>query len=112
MCTAFSRLQALNEERRDPAIVRRELECAKDHMRWVMKLCATQVREGRYFPFEHPMTATSWFMPEVEKVARNEVQRVKLDMCAFGMISKDEDGTGLVKASNPVPATSGYFMTG
>ena len=59
MCTAFSRLQALNEERRDPAIVRRELECAKDHVRWVMKLCATQVREGRYFLFENPMTATS-----------------------------------------------------
>ena len=59
MCTAFSRLQALNEERRDLAAVRRELGSAKDHVRWVtMKLCATQAREGRYFLFEHHMTAT------------------------------------------------------
>ena len=44
------------------------------------------------------MTATSWFMPEVETVSRMDgVQIVKLDMCAFGMVSKDEDGTGLVK---------------
>ena len=53
MCTAFSRIQALNVERRDPAVVRRELEDAKDHVRWVMRLCATQAREGRYFLFEH-----------------------------------------------------------
>ena len=31
MCTAFSAIQALNKARRDPAIVRRELESAKDH---------------------------------------------------------------------------------
>ena len=59
MCTAFSQLQAINAERRDPAIVRRELESAKDHVRWVMKLCAIQVRENRYFLFELPKTATS-----------------------------------------------------
>ena len=45
-------------------------------------LC-TQAREGRYFLFEHPKTATPWMMPEVEKVARmDDVDIVKLDMCA------------------------------
>ena len=97
----------MNEERRDPVIVRGELECAKDHVRWVMKLCATQAREGRYFLFEHSMTATSWFMPEVEKVARMDgVQIVKLDMCAFGMVSKDEDGIGLVKKLTSMKTSS------
>ena len=37
-------------------------------------------------------------MPEVEKVARMDgVDVVKLDMCAFGMLSKDEQGVGLFK---------------
>ena len=62
MCTAFSQIQALNVERRDPGVVRRELESAKDHVRWTMKICATQVREGRYFLFEHPRSASSWKM--------------------------------------------------
>ena len=69
MCTAFSQIQALNVERRDPAVVRRELESAKDHVRWVMKLCSLQARENRYFLFEHPKTATSWKMAEVEKLS-------------------------------------------
>ena len=98
MCTAFSQIQALNVERRDPIIVRRELESAKDHVRWTMKLCSLQVRENRYFLFEHPKTASSWTMAEVEKVSRMEgLVIARTDMCVFGMMSKDEDGTGLVK---------------
>ena len=98
MCTAFSQIQALNVERRDPAIVRRELDNAKDHVRWTMKLCALQVREGRYFLFEHPKTATSCKMAEVERVATMKgVEKIRTDMCEFGMCSKDEDGVGLVK---------------
>ena len=98
MCTAFSRLQALNEDRRDPKVVRRELESAKDHVRWVMRVCALQHREGRYLLYEHPATATSWQMAEVQKVAKlDRVQIVTLHMCAFGMQAKDEQGDGFVK---------------
>ena len=44
------------------------------------------------------MTATSWKMPEVEKVAKMPgVEVVRTDMCRFGMLSKDELGVGLVK---------------
>ena len=70
MCTAFSQIQALSVECRDPAIVRREFESAKDHVRWVMKLCWIQVREKRYFLFEHHKAATSWKMAEVERVSK------------------------------------------
>ena len=56
-----------------------------------------QHREGRYFAYEHPKTATSWKMAEVVKVANmDRVQVVKLDMCRFGMMSSDGDGPGLV----------------
>ena len=43
MYTAFSQIQALNVEPWDPAIVRREFESAKDHVRCVTKMCAIQV---------------------------------------------------------------------
>ena len=98
MCTALSQIQALNAERRHPAIVRRELESAKDHVIGLMKLCAIQVRENQYFLFEHPKTATSWKMAEIERVSRIDgVPIVTTHMCALGMLSKDEEGVGLVK---------------
>ena len=60
--------------------------------------CAFQARENRYFLFEHPKTATSWKMIEVERVSHmNGVDIVQTDMCEFGMLSKDENGVGLVK---------------
>ena len=63
-----------------------------------MKLCAIQVRENRYFLFEHPKTATSWKMAEVQRVSKMDgVEIVRTGMCAFGMLSKDEAGVGLVK---------------
>ena len=67
MCTAFSQIQAINKDRRGPAVIRRELDEGKDHIRWVMKLCALQHRANRYFAFKHPATATSWDMAEVKK---------------------------------------------
>ena len=90
MCTAFSQIQAINKERRDPAVVRRELDEAKDHIRWVMKLCALQARANRYFVFEHPASASSWEMAEIKKVHDMEgVMRIKFDMCRFGMEAVD-----------------------
>ena len=90
MCTAFSQIQAINKGRRDPAVVRRELDEAKDHIRWVMKICAIQARANRYFVFEHPANATSWDMAEVKKVHSMEgVLKIKFDMCQFGMEAKD-----------------------
>ena len=67
-------------------------------MRWVMELCAIQVCENRYFLFEHPKTVTSWKMAKVERVWRtNGAATVWTDICAFGMLYKDEIGIGLVK---------------
>ena len=53
------------------------------------------------------MTATSWKMPEVEKVARmNGVEVVRTDMCAFGTLSRDEQGVGLVKKPTSMMTSS------
>ena len=48
-----------------------------------------QREEGRYFLHEHPWLATSWFLPEVAEIMKfDDVQRVRTDMCQFGMTSR------------------------
>ena len=56
MCTAFSQMQNINKNRRDPEVIKRELDDAKDHIRFAMSICATQLREHRYFVFENTPT--------------------------------------------------------
>ena len=93
MCTAFSTMQNINKDRRDAKVVKKELEEAKDHIRWAMRICSLQHRCNRYFAFEHPSGATSWAMPEVLKVAKlDRVQIAKFDMCQYGMEMLDTDG--------------------
>ena len=60
VCTAFSALQAMNEQRRDPEVVKRERIRAMVHLRFVCELYQMQLDEGRYFLHEHPSGATSW----------------------------------------------------
>ena len=92
MCTAFSQMQNINKNRRDPAVIKRELDEAKDHIRFAISICAAQLRENRYFMFEHPDGASSWEMPEVKKLMASAcVETVNFDMCAFGMTAVGED---------------------
>ena len=83
-------MQNMNKYRRDAQVVKRELEEANDHIRWTMRVCALQHRHNRYFAFEHPGGASSWDMPEVQKVAKLErVEIAKVDMCQYGMTRID-----------------------
>ena len=91
MCTAFVQLQIINKHRRDAEVIKRELDEAKDHIRFVMRVCATQVREHRYFLSEHPAMATSWRMADVKKVQGMDcVETVQMDVCRFGMSAVDD----------------------
>ena len=73
-------MQNINKDRRDAKVVKRELEDAKDHIRWAMRICSLQHRCNRYFAFEHLSGATSWEMPEVLKVSKlDRVQVAKFD---------------------------------
>ena len=99
-CTAFSSLQNLRRQGRDPARMAKELEDAKKHVRFCIKLYMEQVRGGRYFLHEHPENATSWHMPEViELAAQAGVGMTVCDMCAYGMEITDKDGVALVRKS-------------
>ena len=90
MRTAFFQMQNIHKDRRDAQVVKRELKEAKDHIRWTMRVCPLQHRRIRDFAFEHPGGASSWDMPEVQKVAKLErVEIVNLDMCQYGMSMVD-----------------------
>ena len=59
MCTAWSTWQRLNNVRRDPAVVKREVTRARVHLDFVMSLYREQVEVGRLFIHEHPEHASS-----------------------------------------------------
>ena len=98
-CTAFSIIQNLNmrtpQGKRKVLAARRQAEV---HLRFCVAMCREQLRGGRYFVHEHPLTAKSWEVPCVNALSRTpRVYLVKADMCQFGMKSRDAEGEGWAK---------------
>ena len=93
-CTAFSILnRGLNRDRGQPERRDRQMTEAKVLMNFALSVYEWQARRGRYFLHEHPMTASSWSLPEVEAVRRMDgVCTVVNDACIFGMKAVDRDG--------------------
>jgi hypothetical protein len=111
-CTYFSRLQELNKHMYKDSKAwmdkfEANLERAKRHVRFCIKIYKYQKDHGRYFLHEHPWLATSWTLPEMTKLeAENDVQRVRTDMCQFGMMSRVGGvGSGL----GPVLKPTGFL---
>ena len=68
------------------------------HMRFAVKLYRLQAEGGRFFLHEHPNSATSWKMPEVQKLMSDlQLEKTTAHMCRYGMKSTDESGGGRVK---------------
>ena len=85
-CTAFSTLQALNKNRSAIQEQQRKLIEGKVLLNFALDVYRWQVRRGRYFLHEHPATATSWRLPEVQKMLSHpRVECIVSDMCMFGM---------------------------
>ena len=62
---------------------------AKRYVRFCIKIYNHQRESGRYFSNEHPWLASSWFLPEMTKLQEEKgVQRIRTDMCQFGMMSR------------------------
>jgi len=52
-----------------------------------MTLAARQMKQGRYFIFEHPATAKSWATDVVRSVlAKNGVSLATFDQCRYGLV--------------------------
>ena len=68
-----------------------------------LEMCHKQRRVGRGFRFEHPLSATSWEMDPVKRIASMpEVHNSVFDMCMFGMTAKDVEDEGLVGTSTHI----------
>ena len=93
MCTLFSLLQEINiaKHGHDPEWMeafQKRLDKAKRHIRFCIQLYKLQMSQGRYWLHEHPWSARSWRMPEMEQLAADPRSiKVKADMCQFGLRS-------------------------
>ena len=64
-------------------------------MEFCCKIYKLQMRAGRYFVHEHPLSATSWKTERMLDMRhRPGVYTAEAHMCAFGMMSKDKHGPG------------------
>ena len=83
----------------------KRLQNAITHMEFVCQLYEEQHKQGRYFLHEHPMTASSWELGCIRRLAATIcIFIVRCDQCQFGLTSRDAQGEGL--ALKPT-----YFMT-
>ena len=108
-CTPFSQLQGLNNFKRDPATVKRELEAGKKHIRFCLEIYEMQLRNHRHFVHEHPAGSTA--MTEVKQfILENGIESVVTNMCSFGMTAIDEHGEGFVSKPTRILSSSGEVL--
>ena len=81
------------------------------YMRFAVKLYRLQIDSGRLFIHEHPSTASSWKMHGMVKLMEDiniNIEKVVGHMCRYGMESKDDQGTGLVKKATGFSTNSPF----
>ena len=95
-CTYFSTIRQPCE---DQSKEQDERKKAMTLLLFGIEVCKLQLRQGRYFLFEHPVHARSWKCQALGELSGSEgVAMVVLDMCMFGM--KDVDtGTPIKKGT-------------
>ena len=92
-CTAFSRLQGLNFPKMDPVKVERMLKEARRHLHFVISLYQLQLADNRHFLHEHPVGATSWKDPYMERILKHPKVGVTVaDQCMYGLTTAGPDG--------------------
>ena len=90
MCTAFSTWQFINNTKRDPGVVAKELAAGRIHLAWMCKMYLKQLAAGRLFLHEHPANATSWTEQCVlEVLQKSGVARVTADQCQLGQQTEE-----------------------
>ena len=68
MCTAYSTMNNSNHPRMSRDEVEARMRYARQHLEFCVKLCRIQFGEGRYFPHEHPQSASSWQEKEITQL--------------------------------------------
>ena len=84
MCTNFSILMNANWKRMHPEEAKRRWENAVMHISFCCEVYDMQMRAGRYFIHEHPLSASSWQLPAIRSLMDNEnVVKTCVHMCAY-----------------------------
>ena len=92
-CTLFSQLQNLTKNKRDEDDFQRRLEEARHMLRVAVAAYNRQVKSNRFFLHEHPLTATSWAEPEMQRLlATPGVYFIRADQCQFGLSTWTAEG--------------------
>ena len=79
-----------------------------------IEMCPMQLRAGRAFVFEHPLTASSWEIAAAQELMNmKSVETSVFEMCQYGMCAEDQFGSGLVRKSTRiltnVPEVADHF---
>lgn len=92
-CRLFSALQNLSRMKQGEERFQQRLRQAVMHVDFCVRLYKFQMAQGLYFLHEHLAGASSWRLPSVELMSRSPiVGSVVSHMCAFGMVSRDDQG--------------------
>ena len=112
MCTAFSIIQNLNRKRMGEKRWKEMIAYGTRHLLFVIELYELQLRAGRYILHEHPLSASSWHLPELtDFMHRWDLKRFSGHMCRFGMTSEDANGPGLVKKPTGFICNADYIVS-
>ena len=112
MCTIFSAIQALNKKKMGSKRWRAAYAYGLSHLLFALELYAVQIKAGRYMLHEHPLSASSWRVPEVvEFMTLHGLTRVRGDMCCFNMVQKDVEGWALIKKPTGYMCNSLYIRS-
>ncbi len=105
MCTAWSTWQRLNAQRRDPAVVKKELVRARLHLDFVVSLYHEQMAGGRFFLHEQPACAASWQEAAVKELGCVPgVNVITADQCQLG--AEVQFGT---RRGEPIRKATGFM---
>ena len=97
-CTMFSQLQNLHQWTADDWTRYRE---GVKHIEFLVEMYRYQMEKGRIFLHEHPLTATSWKLKEVDKLMHDQrVYACTADQCMYGLTTTSR-GSKSAKAKKP-----------
>ena len=87
------------------------LWAAMRHLAFAVEICLNQVREGRYYAFEHPASAMSWSTGMIQSLMNTRgAQRIVFDFCMLGMKTYDAAGMqGHAMKKTAVLTNSGHL---
>ena len=95
-CTPFSILLNLSKDKGDAATkekLKDKYKEALDHLLFMIKIYQYQIKTGRIFVHEHPLSATSWQIDEMKALmATPGVHAVRGDQCMMGLKTWSDSG--------------------